>query len=62
MNTPAECKKLLFDAGMNQEMLAEKLDIKQPYVSAFFTGRGHITRKDRQMIHDYFIGLRGQNE
>lgn len=51
-------KQLLFKARMNQQMLAEKLDIKGPYVSKFLTGHGRVPRKDWQKLYEYFLELR----
>jgi len=39
-------------------MLAEKLGTKDPYVSAFITGRGHLPFKCWQKIYNYFLELR----
>ena len=54
----SEYRKLLFDQGLNQAMLAEQLETKGPYVSAFITRRGNIPRKDWQKIYNYFLDLR----
>jgi uncharacterized protein YidB (DUF937 family) len=55
-------KHLLFKAGLNQGMLAEKLGTKAPYVSNFLTGEGHLPRCDWQLIHEYFLELRCKDE
>ena len=52
--------QLILDQGMNQEMLAEKLGTRAPYVSMFITGHGSIPRKDWQKLYDYFSELRAK--
>jgi len=54
-------KKLLFDVGLSQAMLAEQLGTKTPYVSIFITGRGIIPREDWQTLYEYFLELRVDN-
>ena len=51
-------KKLLFEAGLSQSMLAEKLDVHPVYVSVFITGRGNIPRYAWNILYDYFLELR----
>lgn len=58
MFNEAENKKLLFNAGMNQQMLADKLGVKPVYVSVFITGRGNIPRYAWDILYDYFLDLR----
>jgi len=53
-------KQRLFKQGLNNEMLAEKLGTKSPYVSMFITSRGDIPRKDWQILYEYFLELRCQ--
>jgi len=55
-------KQRLFKARLNNEMLAEKLGTKSPYVSMYFTGRGHMPRVDWQKLYEYFLELRCQND
>ena len=51
-------KKLLFDEGLNQRMLASKLSLPSPYVSMYISGIGSMPRKPWQIIHEYFLELR----
>lgn len=53
-----ELKGLMFNEGLSQKMLAEKLGTKGPYVSMFVTGRGDLPRADWQKIYEYFLELR----
>jgi len=55
-------KQLLFDAGLNQRMLAEKLDVKNPYVSMYINGKRGIPREALNKLYDYFIELRWPTE
>lgn len=61
MSRETELKQLLFKEELNQEMLAEKLGVKSPYVSKYITGRGCVPRVDWQKIHEYFLELRCQS-
>lgn len=53
-------KGLLFDEGLSQKMLADKLGTKGPYISMYITSRGSLPREDWQKIHDYFHELRAK--
>ena len=50
-------KQLLFDAGLNNEMLAQQLGIKSPYVAMYFTGNGNLPVNARNVLRDYFLEL-----
>ena len=51
-------KELLFQHNLSQRMVAEQLQIKEPYVSNYIRGKGRVPRADWQKIHEFFLELR----
>jgi len=45
--------RFLFERGLNQEMLADQLGIKRPYISLYSNGK-QVRQDVRDKLEDYF--------